>query len=306
MAQEVFYSKRPWHVFASVVGVIALIASWITSFILPVEVGSAFTSWGGQIVWTLIAIAFVCFFLVKLSDKRFHLVTGMFLTVAVNLIIGSLTSAARLPFYLDTIGTVVAGIVGGPLGAALTGTMTSLVWGTVSATQMPYAIVGVFMGAAASFAARRNYLANATRMITSGVVMGVIAGCISLVTSLFAHKGDMSPGTQSLVDFFMLFSNNEFSAIAMQSLLSDPIDKAFTLVVSCAVVYYSPHKLCQAVLRPGYEYLDLRLFNMNLLDKAPDGHFGFKSNPEVPLAPFSPERNKVFEENSQLSDANAT
>ena len=52
----------------------------------------------------------------------------MAVTIAINVVLGSLTVALRLPLYLDSIGTILVGALAGPWAGALTGVLSNLLW----------------------------------------------------------------------------------------------------------------------------------------------------------------------------------
>ena len=50
--------------------------------------------------------------------------------IAINIVLGaSVQQGLKLPIYLDSIGTILVGILGGPLAGALTGILSNLIWG---------------------------------------------------------------------------------------------------------------------------------------------------------------------------------
>jgi hypothetical protein len=48
--------------------------------------------------------------------------------IAINIAVGALVSLLKLPIYLDSIGTVLVGVLGGPWAGALTGLLANLIW----------------------------------------------------------------------------------------------------------------------------------------------------------------------------------
>lgn len=52
----------------------------------------------------------------------------MAIAIAINVAVGSITFALRLPIYLDSIGTVLVGVLAGPWAGALTGLLSNLIW----------------------------------------------------------------------------------------------------------------------------------------------------------------------------------
>ena len=49
-------------------------------------------------------------------------------SIAINIIVGSIAVFLRLPIYLDSIGTVLVGVLAGPWAGALTGLLSNLIW----------------------------------------------------------------------------------------------------------------------------------------------------------------------------------
>jgi len=52
----------------------------------------------------------------------------MAVAIAINIAVGSVIFALRLPIYLDSIGTVLVGALAGPWAGALTGILSNLIW----------------------------------------------------------------------------------------------------------------------------------------------------------------------------------
>lgn len=50
------------------------------------------------------------------------------LAIVINIVMGELIAVLKLPFYLDSIGTVLVGILAGPLAGGLTGLLSNLIW----------------------------------------------------------------------------------------------------------------------------------------------------------------------------------
>lgn len=48
--------------------------------------------------------------------------------IAINIAVGAIAVALRLPIYLDSIGTVLVGVLAGPWAGALTGLLANMIW----------------------------------------------------------------------------------------------------------------------------------------------------------------------------------
>ena len=61
-------------------------------------------------------------------DLTTAVLTLMAVAIAINIAVGSIAVALRLPIYLNSIGTVLVGALAGPWAGALTGILSNLIW----------------------------------------------------------------------------------------------------------------------------------------------------------------------------------
>ena len=67
--------------------------------------------------------------------------------VVLNLAGGEIVARLKIPLYFDSLGTVIAAILLGPLPAALTGLGTNVVWGVSGRyTALPFGITAFVIG----------------------------------------------------------------------------------------------------------------------------------------------------------------
>ena len=82
--------------------------------------------------------------------------------IAINIAVGSIVYALRLPIYLDSIGTVLVGVLAGPWAGALTGLLANLIWsllpvpGGAGPLAAFFAPVAAVIGLMAGFWGRRG------------------------------------------------------------------------------------------------------------------------------------------------------
>ena len=86
----------------------------------------------------------------------------MVVAIAINVTVGSIVVFLRLPIYLDSIGTVLVGVLAGPWAGALTGLLANLIWailpvpGGAGPTIAFFAPVAAVIGLMAGFWAGRG------------------------------------------------------------------------------------------------------------------------------------------------------
>jgi hypothetical protein len=84
-----------------------------------------------QVAYLAALLLGVVIFAVAAARSR-HLRTATLtlipVAIAINIAMGSIVAYLHLPIYLDSIGTVLVGVLCGPLAGALTGLLSNLVW----------------------------------------------------------------------------------------------------------------------------------------------------------------------------------
>jgi hypothetical protein len=111
--------------------------------------------------------------------------------IAINIVLGyTVQSGLKLPIYVDSIGTILVGVLGGPLPGMFTGALSNLIWqyapGIGSGSQIgPFAITAAVIGLLAGvwgqlglFRPRRGHALN----IVAAVVAVVLIGAMALYT----------------------------------------------------------------------------------------------------------------------------
>lgn len=136
------------------------------------------------------------------------------IAIAINIVLGQTVAAAlKIPIYLDSIGTILVGVLAGPIPGLVTGLLANLIWTYVlpAPLQSPYAapfavvaaeigfLSGVF-GQLGWFRSRPN--ASGQQLVIAALVALVIVGGLAFYTITRFYTGALtffSPtGDQSL------------------------------------------------------------------------------------------------------------
>lgn len=80
------------------------------------------------------------------------------IAIAINIVLGAaVQQALKLPIYLDSIGTILVGVLAGPVAGLVTGALANLIWGYLlpapigTPTIGPFAITAAVIGLLAGF-----------------------------------------------------------------------------------------------------------------------------------------------------------
>jgi signal transduction histidine kinase len=160
-----------------------------------------------------------------------------------DIVVGQVVrNVLKWPVYLDSIGTVLAGALGGPIAGAATGVIANLVWGVVFHDPgiMPYAITAGCIGLAAALAASLGAFRHVLWAMGAGLLTGIMAALVSAPISTYVLNGAVGGGGQSVLTFFQATSDNILQAATLEGFLADPIDKTITFLVVWAILRALP------------------------------------------------------------------
>jgi energy-coupling factor transport system substrate-specific component len=170
----------------------------------------------------------------------------MAVAIAINIGGGQIPRAVGLPLYLDSIGTVLVGVLVGPWAGALTGFLANTVWTVTGLFPQAIAWAGVaaIIGALAGVFGKSGWMKEWWRAGLAGLITGVVAAILSAPIAAYVFGGVTgNAGTDAIVGawraagFDALFSN------VAQGTMSDPLDKLVTYIIVWAVLLALPLRL---------------------------------------------------------------
>jgi energy-coupling factor transport system substrate-specific component len=163
--------------------------------------------------------------------------------IAINIAIGTLIYAVKFPFvYLDSIGTVLVGVLAGPWAGLLTGLLSNLIWGVsgLNPAYTPYFIVGGVIGLFAGLFSRWGWFRTWWKAILAGVITGVIAAAISAPITAYVYGGVTGAGTDVITAFFRSMGFENLAANFIQGLAVDPLDKGVSFLIVYLIAQLLP------------------------------------------------------------------
>src|SRR5262245_19901822 len=136
-------------------------------------------------------VAFVAYALVEwLQTRRFESIARQFdtrtlmlvpLAIAINIVLGqTVGSALKVPIYLDSIGTILVGVLAGPIAGAATGLLSNVTWTFLLAGSpfgapyaWPFAIVAAVIGLVAGLFGRAGVFRSRPNKPLPQLVTGI-------------------------------------------------------------------------------------------------------------------------------------
>ena len=112
-----------------------------------------------------------------------RVITLMPVAIAINIVLGyTVQTVLKLPIYLDSIGTILVGVLAGPIAGALTGILTNLIWqyapgiggGTIGPFAVTAGVIGVLAGLWGQLGVYRSRPASGTQLVLAAVVAAAL------------------------------------------------------------------------------------------------------------------------------------
>jgi hypothetical protein len=129
------------------------------------------------------------------------------IAIAINIVLGQTVAAAlKVPVYLDSIGTILVGVLAGPIPGAVTGLLTNLLWTYVlpapfhSDFAAPFAVVAVWIGFVAGVFGQLGWFRSRPNTPLDRLLLG--ASAVILVLVVIGYYGFLPFYTGGTFSFF--------------------------------------------------------------------------------------------------------
>lgn len=164
--------------------------------------------------------------------------------IAINLVIGGLVNALGIPLYLDSIGTILATVLAGPVVGIAAGALGQVLFGLLNGYQwIPFGIVQVVIALLAGAAAARGGFGSTGKSVGWGLLTGLAAGALSSVISYVLFQGVTATGTTAVVTLLRQAGLSLSAAVTATSLALDLADKAMAFALVGALLRALPQRL---------------------------------------------------------------
>lgn len=165
--------------------------------------------------------------------------------VGINFIGKSFAGVLKLPLWLDSIGTVLASMLAGPIIGALSGAINNIIYGlTMDPISFIYAITSAAIGLTVGIMAYQGWVAGFWKALLMGLVVTVVAAVVSTPLNIIFWKGQTgNVWGDALYAFLIAHKNPVWLASFLDELLVDLPDKIATVIVSYGIFKGLPKRL---------------------------------------------------------------
>ena len=163
----------------------------------------------------------------KLQTRQ---LTFMAMALVLNIVMGNLALLLRLPIYLDTIGTLLAATLFGPVAGIIVGLLSALITGvTADLFSLYYAPVQLCIGGVAGLLLYQKKIGWSLPFKAFLITLPgtIVASFITI--SLFG--GITSSGSSIIVQFLYGFGVNQTLSVFLVQIITDYADKLVSLLL---------------------------------------------------------------------------
>ena len=180
----------------------------------------------------------------KTSIISSRTLTLIVFSIAINMVIGQLSSMLKLPIFLDSIGTLICALLAGPWVALLSGLLTNLLWGLLSGPiAAAFAPVAMMIGLSAGLLARAGGFRTLPRVILSGVIITFALMIVAVPIRTYLFAGTTGSGADFFVAYFHAVGDNLLESVAITVLGANIADKVASAIIAWLLVRQLPERV---------------------------------------------------------------
>ena len=124
-----------------------------------------------------------------MKNRKVYVTTFCGVAVAMNIVLGIITSALGIPLYLDTLGTVLSAAILGPVPGIIVGALSNIITGLIySVSDIPFCLVNMAVGLIVGLVAKKWKFGIVPAVIT-GIALSFICPAIGTPIGIYVYGG---------------------------------------------------------------------------------------------------------------------
>lgn len=184
----------------------------------------------------------------KIFSTKWNAATVVLIPVCIGInFLGKLfASTLKLPLWLDSIGTCIGAILGGPIIGGLCGAINNLVYGLIIGDNITiiYLFTSLGIGVATGIMARLGFMKTFIKSLLTACVAGLVAVVISTPLNVIFWGGTTgNVWGDALFAYTQANNMPVFLGSLLDEIVVDVPDKLITLIIVYLICLALPKKL---------------------------------------------------------------
>ncbi|WRS28853.1 ECF transporter S component [Oscillospiraceae bacterium MB08-C2-2] len=170
--------------------------------------------------------------------KDFSLMTILLIPVAIalNVVGGQIAAALALPLYIDSIGTIMAGILAGPWVGLVTGVLSNVINGIFQPNFFPFAIVSGIIGLVSGFLSRKEMFTKWWKIVVSILCVTLVGVIVGSPIVMYVYGGITGTGSTYITALMMAAGQNMLTSVFTSQVFTEIADKGLSIVLAYIII----------------------------------------------------------------------
>lgn len=178
-----------------------------------------------------------------MRNRRIYVLSFCGIAVAMNIVLGIITSAMGIPLYLDALGTVLTAVTMGPIAGMAVGALSNIITGLIyTMSDIPFALVNMTVGLVVGLVAKKFKFNVITALIT-GLALSFICPAIGTPIGIAVYGGLNGSFSDVFVMTMVKSGTTIFQASFLRNVGSNLIDKIGNCVIGALLSKTIPQRL---------------------------------------------------------------
>lgn len=156
--------------------------------------------------------------------------------VAINFVGAQIVLLLKLPVFLDTIGTALAAMIGGPWIGMLTGALTNIVKGITNPVSFTFIPVQVAIGLVVGILSKNGMFNKIWKIIISAILIALAATLVATPIQVIVFGGATGNSSDILVATLLTSGQEIWASVFSTKILIETFDKILCLLVAYFII----------------------------------------------------------------------
>ena len=175
-----------------------------------------------------------------MKNRKVYVTAFCGVAVAMNIVLGIITSALGIPLYLDTLGTVLTAAILGPVPGIIVGALSNIITGLIySVSDIPFCLVNMAVGLVVGLVAKKFKFTFVSALLC-GLALSFICPAIGTPIGIFVYGGLNGTFSDVLVMSLVQGGQTIFQASFLRNVGSNLIDKVGTCIIAWGLIRVMP------------------------------------------------------------------
>lgn len=151
--------------------------------------------------------------------------------VAINIVGFQICQITKIPLFLDCIGTILIGAIGGPWLTLITGLITNCINGIFNPVYFYYAPASMLIGLAAALCARGGLFKTKKKIAIVCIVITIVNVVTTAPITVLVFGGSAGSTGSILTSVLLASGQKIWTSVMSTSLIENFLDKVISIVI---------------------------------------------------------------------------